>query len=553
MKKLLVTAALPYSNGHLHVGHLAGCYLPADIYVRFQRLEEREVLFICGSDDHGVAIMLTSEKEGRTPAETAKYYHDSHQQDFKQLGINFDIYSGTSQNPYHYQFSQNFFLSLNEKGHLKKITGRQFFDEARNMFLPDRFVKGTCGYCNAVEQNGDQCEECGKALDVDHLTDAHSVISGESASIRETVHWYIDLGRFEGQVKDWYEKSFLRDHTKSFLKGLLGTGLIERSMTRDLSWGIPVPLEEPDAEGKVLYVWFDAPIGYISNTEEFLKASNRGSYEEWWKSSDTEILHYIGEDNTIFHCIIWIAMLSAEGSYELPSGVVANQFLNIQFPGKEVEKISKSRGTAVWIRDYLSSGKSPDALRYYLTSIAPERARGVFKPEDLIQKNNTDLANTIGNFVNRILSFTAKHYGPNSPDYDEAVLDDIDREFLACREEIFQKVTSQLREHHYKGALETLMEFARECNRFVDERAPWKTRKEDEGRTRATLALCIQGIHTLGVCLQPFLPHAAGRLLEMLWGSSEEKLWAQALHGPSAGHPFGEISILFDKLEYVSE
>lgn len=553
MKKLLVTAALPYSNGRLHVGHIAGCYLPADIYVRFQRLQGREVLFICGSDDHGVAIVMTSEKEGRTPAETARFYHDSHENDFQRLGIAFDTYGATSQNPHHFAFSQGFFSALNEKGYLEKKTSRQFFDETRDMFLPDRFVKGTCGYCGALEQNGDQCEECGKALDVDHLSDAVSVISGESASIKETVHWFIDLGRFEEKVREWYGTSFLRDHTRSFLKGLLGTGLIQRSMTRDLSWGIPVPLDEPEAKGKVLYVWFDAPIGYISNTEEYLRSVDGGSYEDWWKSSDTEILHYIGEDNTIFHCIIWIAMLSAEGSYQLPAGVVANQFLNIQFPGKPVEKISKSRGTAVWVGDYLNAGGTPDALRYYLTSIAPERARGVYKPEDLIQKNNTDLANTIGNFVNRILSFTSKHYGSSFPEYDNGSLDDIDTKFLACRETSVQKVTSQLEEHQYRGALEAVMEFARECNRYVDERAPWKTRKEDEARTRATLALCIQGIHTIAVCLQPFLPHAAARLLEMVWGSPEEKSWSDALHAPSIGHAFGEITILFEKLEHDSE
>lgn len=553
MRKLLVTAALPYSNGRLHVGHIAGCYLPADIYVRFQRLQGREVLFICGSDDHGVAIVMTSEKEGRTPAETARFYHDSHEDDFQRLGIAFDTYGATSQNPHHFAFSQEFFSALNEKGYLEKKTSRQFFDETRDMFLPDRFVKGTCGYCGALEQNGDQCEECGKALDVDHLSDAVSVISGEPASIKETVHWFIDLGRFEEKVREWYGTSFLRDHTRSFLKGLLGTGLIQRSMTRDLSWGIPVPLDEPEAKGKVLYVWFDAPIGYISNTEEYLRSVGGGSYEDWWKSSDTEILHYIGEDNTIFHCIIWIAMLSAEGSYQLPAGVVANQFLNIQFPGKPVEKISKSRGTAVWVGDYLNSGGTPDALRYYLTSIAPERARGVYKPEDLIQKNNTDLANTIGNFVNRILSFTSKHYGPSFPEYDGGSLDDIDKVFLASREAAVQKVTSQLEEHQYRGALEAVMEFARECNRYVDERAPWKTRKEDEARTRATLALCIQGIHTIAVCLQPFLPHAAGRLLQMVWGSSEEKPWTEALHAPSIGHSFGEIAILFEKLEHDSQ
>ncbi|MCB0329528.1 MAG: class I tRNA ligase family protein, partial [Bdellovibrionales bacterium] len=332
----------------------------------------------------------------------------------------------------------------------------------------------------------------------------------------------------------------------------LGSGLVKRSMTRDLSWGIPVPLDDPEAKDKVLYVWFDAPIGYISNTEELLQSKGEGSYEEWWKSEDTEILHFIGEDNTIFHCVIWIAMLSAEGTYQLPSGVVVNQFLNIQFPDKDEEKISKSRGTAVWIGDYLKEGGDPDVLRYYLTAVSPERARTVYKPDDLIQRNNTDLANTLGNFVNRVLSFTQKYYGPEVPAYDAGGLDDVDRKFIASREETVSGVTAKLNEHEYRAALELLMEFARECNRYIDEKAPWKTRKDDETSTKKSLALCIGGIYTLGVCLQPFMPQTAAKILKMLSIDSVAVPWSDALQTPAAGSPLGETVILFEKVDSAS-
>lgn len=409
MKRLLVTAALPYSNGRPHVGHVAGCYLAADTYVRYQRLTGRDVRFVCGSDDHGVAIVLSADREGKTPAEVAEYYGKIQKEDFESLGIHFDVYSSTSRNPYHAQTSQNFFLELYKKDYFEKKSTEQFYDPVKKQFLPDRFVKGVCGYCSTPDQNGDQCENCGKVLDSTTLLEAKSVLSGEPAVVRETVHWFLDLSRFSTVVEEWLDGATIREHTRNYVKGLLSSGLIQRSMTRDLSWGIPVPLDEPEAEGKVLYVWFDAPIGYISNTME-LCAERDGDcqlYSKWWKDDECDILHFIGEDNTIFHCVIWIAMLSAEGSFRLPEGVIVNQFLNIQFPNKnEAEKISKSRGTAIWIGDYIRQGGNPDTLRYYLTAIAPEKSRAVYKPEDLVQRNNADLANTLGNFVNRIISFT---------------------------------------------------------------------------------------------------------------------------------------------------
>lgn len=551
MKKLLLTAALPYSNGRLHVGHIAGCYLPADIFARYHRLCSRPVQFICGSDDHGVAIMLTAEKEGKTPAEVAKHYHALQEEDFRGLGISFDIYGATSRNPFHTETSQQFFLNLFKKGIFEKQTSRQFYDTSRAMFLPDRFVQGTCSFCGARDQNGDQCENCGKVLDTDTLMDARSIFSDQPAEIRETVHWFIDLTQFEDEVEKWFEQAELREQTKAYLRGLLSAGLVKRSMTRDIDWGIPLPLDDPDAEGKVLYVWFDAPIGYISNTQELCGQKGEGpdEYGSWWKSEESEIYHFIGEDNTIFHCVIWIAMLSAEGSFELPKGVIVNQFLNIQFPDKEEEKISKSRGTAIWIGDYLKSGGNPDALRYYLTSIAPERARTVFKPEDLVQRTNTDLANTVGNFVNRILSFTSKYYGPQILPVEEAALGDRDRVFRSLQESAAEEIGSAIAQYQFKRALEAAMEYAREGNRYVDELAPWKTRKEDEDRTKQTLALCMEAIFSLGLFLKPFLPFTADKILSMLGFEPETVQWDQAARELPAGQRFGELGILFEKME----
>lgn len=467
-KRYLVTAALPYSNGRLHVGHIAGAFLPADIHVRYLRLKGHDVTFICGSDDHGVAIVLSAQKEGKTPAEVSTHFNARQAADFAGLGIDFDIYGSTSRNPYHHKFSQDMFLSLHRKGYFEKQSTRQFYDEAKEMFLPDRFVKGTCGFCGTPDQNGDQCENCGKMLDVDTLKEARSTVSGQPAVVRETVHWFLDLSRFEGDVTRWLEKSDLRDHTRSYVQGLLSTGLVKRSMTRDLDWGIPVPLEEPEARNKVLYVWFDAPIGYISNTYKLCEEQGDPSrFEALWRSPDTEILHFIGEDNTIFHCVIWIAMLHADASYQLPHGVIVNQFLNFQ-KGGEVEKISKSRGTAIWIEDYLAEGNMPDSLRYYLTSIAPESARTIYRPDDLVQRHNTDLANALGNFVNRILSFNSKYVGTVVPECPLEKVTARDEEFRALMKETHRRADELLSNYSFKAALECIMAFVRECNKYSD-------------------------------------------------------------------------------------
>lgn len=549
-RKVLVTAALPYSNNRPHVGHLGGAYIPADIYVRYLRMTGAEVRFICGSDDHGVALMISAEKEGKTPAEVANFYRAKQAEDFAGMGITFDIYSGTSVCPVHAEESQRFFKVLYDKGYFEKQSERQFYDEARSAFLPDRYVKGSCGYCKATDQNGDQCENCGKMLDVDTLKNARSAISGEPAVIRETVHWFLDLSRFATQVEAWLENSHVRAQTKAYVRGLLGTGLVKRAMTRDISWGIPVPLDDPDAKNKVLYVWFDAPIGYLSFTKELCikEGKTAAAADAWWRSDDAEIYHFIGEDNTVFHCIIWIAMLEAEGSIRLPSGVIVNHFFNMQVPGGAVEKISKSRGTAVWIGDYLEAGGDPDTLRYYLTSIASEKSRSVFKPDDLEHRHNGELADALGNLVNRITSFSLKHCGATVAPFDNAFVTDLDRAMEAALCSTFEDVTRELEGHSFKAALERIMEFVRYCNKYVDEKAPWTTRKTDMETTKVTLAYVLRAIHGLGVMLLPFIPGAATKIVAAFGRDAKEVAWEDVVNISAVDRPLSQPPILFQKL-----
>ena len=549
-RKVLVTAALPYSNNRPHVGHLGGAYIPADIYVRYLRLTGADVQFICGSDDHGVAIMITAEKEGKTPREVADFYRAKQADDFAGMGISFDIYSGTSICPLHSQESQDFFTSVFNKGYFEKQSSRQFYDEARGAFLPDRYVKGQCGYCRTPDQNGDQCENCGKILDVDSLKEARSTLSGQPAVIRETVHWFLDLSRCQAVVEEWLEGAKVREQTKAYVKGLLSTGLVKRAMTRDLSWGIPVPLNDPDAKNKVLYVWFDAPIGYVSFTKELCERNglSADAANTWWRSDDAEVYHFIGEDNTVFHCIIWIAMLSIEGTFRLPDGVIVNHFFNMQIPGGAVEKISKSRGTAVWICDYLEAGGDPDTLRYYLTCIASEKARSVFKPDDLEHRHNGELADTLGNLVNRVTSFSLKHCGETVPEFDQSKVVDVDRGLEKHLQEAFEQVTRDLEAHSFKAALERVMELARECNKYVDEKAPWSTRKSDMEATKVTLAYVLRAIHGLGVMLSPFIPGAASKILAAFGREPSSVQWLDAVQFVVVGKPLSQPPILFQKL-----
>ncbi|MFQ5411215.1 MAG: methionine--tRNA ligase, partial [Phycisphaerae bacterium] len=433
-RRMLVTAALPYSNARLHVGHIAGAYLPADIYVRYLRSTGVDVRFICGSDDNGVAVEISARKENTTPAELSARYNRKQKADFEGLGIHFDIYGGTHQPDYvelHNRISQEFFKSIYDKGHFVKRTTEQLYDTEADQFLPDRYVRGTCYHklkdgtiCGNPDAHGDQCEQCGNAIDPLKLIDPISTITHTKPEQRRTTHWFLQLGKFQGMLADWFSIVSLdwRPIVTNFSMGAIKQGLPERAMTRDLDWGVPVPLDDPDAEGKVLYVWFDAPIGYVSFTAALCEQRDGDwrQYRNWWQDPECDIIHFMGEDNIVFHALIWPAMLlgtqyaakevealgstytapKETGFYQLPRNVVANAFLNIRFPGQEEEKISKSRGTAVWIEDYLCAFE-PDPLRYYLTINAPENQRTAWNFDDFIERNNTELIATLGNFVNR--------------------------------------------------------------------------------------------------------------------------------------------------------
>ncbi len=477
-RRFTVTAALPYSNGLLHVGQIAGAYLPADIFVRYLRSRGDEVAFICGSDDYGVPVLLAARKEGKKPQEVTDYYRALQRQDYDGLGINFDIYSGTNTTDIHTEFSQQFFLKCLENGYLEKRTSRQLYDPEAGMFLPDRYVEGTCHYCGSGGARGDQCEACGKLIEPTKLIQPRSVITGATPEVRDTVHWFFRLPDFEERLRDWiggHEE--WRPMVRNFSLGLLEQGLPVRSITRDLDWGIPVPLpEDPDARGKVIYVWFDAPIGYVSFTEQWCRqqGGRPGDYERWWKDPDCKIVHFIGEDNVIFHALIWPAMLMAEGSFQLPDNVAANCFLNIQFPGQEETKMSTSRGTGVWINEYLND-YPPEPLRYYLTMIAPERQRTAFKFEDLVRRNNEELVAALGNFVHRNMIFAHKYFDAAVPARGEPSPQD--REQLSMVGGLAERVSERMEGYRFKEALQEVMEAARQSNRYFDYSEPWALRK----------------------------------------------------------------------------
>ena len=549
-RRFTVTAALPYSNGLLHVGHIAGCYLPADVFVRYLRSRGDEVAFICGSDDYGVPVALMASKEGKEPRETAAYYRELQKNDFDSLGIRFDIYSGTSACPYHVELSQHFFRAALEHGYLEKRTTEQLYDPEARMFLPDRYVEGICHHCGTGGARGDQCEACGKAIDPVLLISPRSMVSGATPVPRETVHWFFQLPALEGKLRDWLgAREDWRTMVRNFSMGLLDQGLRERAITRDLDWGIPVPLpDDPDAEGKVLYVWFDAPIGYVSFTAQWCEqqGGRPEDYERWWKDPDCKIVHFIGEDNVIFHALIWPAMLMAEGAFQLPDNVPANCFLNIQFPGQEETKISKSRGTAVWINDYVEK-YDPDPLRYYLTMIAPEQQRTAFKFEDLIRRNNEELVAALGNFVHRNMTFAGRYFGGTVPERGD--MTDADREQLAMVAGLADGVAECLEGYRFKEALNVVMEAARQSNRYFDHREPWVLRKQDKAACGTVINVCLNTIKALAVTMVPFLPFAAEKAAGMLAASPDEMAWAATADPLPEGRELGQPVILFEKLE----
>ncbi len=561
-QRFLVTAALPYSNGPLHVGHIAGAYLPADTYVRFLRARGEDVRFICGSDDNGVAALMTARERGQSVEELTAFYNARQRADFEGLGIRFDIYGGTHQPDFvelHNRISQDFFKAIHEKGFFVKQTTEQLYDTQADQFLPDRYVKGTCYECGSTGAYGDQCEACGISIDPMKLIDPVSTITNTRPVPRQTTHWYLQLQRLEGGLRTWLESKrepadgtpTWRETVLNFSLGQIKQGLPERAMTRDLTWGVPVPLDDPEAAGKVLYVWFDAPIGYVSFTARHCQDVDGDwrAYERWWKDPDCRIVHFIGEDNTVFHALTWPAMLMAESTYQLPWQVVANAFLNIRFPGKEEEKISKSRGTAIWIEEWLQRYDA-DPLRYYLTAIAPESARTAFDLDAFVNRNNTELLNVLGNFVNRTLTFANRYFDGRVPPAGERSAED--QAHLATVAEHAERLTQKLENLRFKGGLEEVMSLARVANVYFDAKQPWKQRKEDLAACGTTINVCVQTVRTLGTLMAPFLPFSAEKLAGMLKLEVPELLaWDGATRELPPGHPLGEPAILFKKLDPI--
>ena len=538
-KRTLITTALPYANGPVHIGHLAGVYIPADIYARYLRLKGEEVLMIGGSDEHGVPITIRAQKEGITPQDVVDRYHAIIKDGFERLGITHDIYSRTS-SATHHEHASEFFRKLYDKGEFIEKTSQQYYDEQANQFLADRYITGTCPHCNNERAYGDQCESCGTSLAPTDLKDPKSVITGNTPVLRETKHWYLPLDKHESFLREWILEGHKewKSNVYGQCKSWLDMGLQPRAVSRDLDWGIPVPVE--DAEGKVLYVWFDAPIGYISNTKELLP----DTWETWWKSEDTKLVHFIGKDNIVFHCIVFPAMLKAEGSYILPENVPANEFLNL-----EGDKISTSRNWAVWLHEYLDEfpGKQ-DVLRYVLTANAPETKDNDFTWKDFQARNNNELVAIYGNFVNRALVLTNKYFEGKVPALGE--LTDYDKETIAEVQAIKSTIEKELDTYHFREALKTAMNLARIGNKYLADTEPWKLAKTDMSRVATILNIALQITANLTIVFSPFLPFSSEKLLRML-DVNEAFSWDSlgSMDLLSVGHQIATAELLFEKIE----
>lgn len=542
-KRILVTSALPYANGPIHLGHLAGAYLPADIYVRYQRMKKRDILYVCGSDEHGVPITIAAEKKGVSPQEIVDEFHNRNKEAFAKFGMSFDYYGRTS-SPVHHKTSQDFFLRLNSKGIFKKKTEKQLYDEKAQMFLPDRYVKGTCPICSYEEAYGDQCEKCGSSLSPSELINPKSALTGETPSFRETDHWYLPLGDFQKWVKSWIKtKSYWKPNVLGQVRSWLNEGLADRAVTRDLTWGIDVPLE--GAEGKKLYVWFDAPIGYISAAKEW--AEQQGDPDLWktyWQDEETKLVHFIGKDNIVFHCIMFPAMLKEHGGFVLPDNVPANEFLNLQG-----NKLSTSKNYAVWLEDYL--GKFPvDPLRYYLAVNAPETKDADFTWQEFQARNNSELADILGNFINRTLTFANNNFAGALP--EPGPLDKLDKQMLTTLKKAPGIVSEFLENYELRKAVTAFMDVARACNKYFNDQEPWNTVKSDKTKCGTTINICIQACQALAILAEPILPFSAEKLWKILGneGSVHDANWDDAGNALlPAGHKIGRVEILFSKIE----
>ena len=536
--RTLVTSALPYANGPVHIGHLAGVYIPADTYVRYLRLKGEDVVHIGGSDEHGVPITIRAKKEGVTPQDIVDKYHGIIKKSFEDFGIAFDIYSRTS-SEIHKKTASDFFLKLYNKGEFEEKTSEQYYDEESQMFLADRYIMGECPHCGNPNAYGDQCESCGTSLSPTDLKNPRSTISGATPVMRETKHWYLPLDKHETWLRQW----ILEDHKEwksnvyGQCKSWLDMGLQPRAVSRDLNWGVPIPL--PDAKGKVLYVWFDAPIGYISNTIELFP----DSWEKWWKSEDTKLIHFIGKDNIVFHCIVFPAMLKAEGSYILPENVPANEFLNL-----EGDKISTSRNWAVWLHEYLEDFPGQqDILRYVLTANAPETKDNDFTWKDFQARNNNELVAILGNFINRALVLTQKYFDNKVPQLNE--LTDYDKETLNEFADVKEVVGSYLENYRFRDALKEAMNLARIGNKYLADTEPWKVVKTDMARVETILNIALQITANLSIAFEPFLPFSVKKIRQFI--NMDNLTWDQLgrIDLLPVGHQLNQSELLFSKIE----
>ncbi len=538
-KRTLITTALPYANGPVHIGHLAGVYVPADIYARYLRLKGQEVIMIGGSDEHGVPITIKAKAEGVTPQDIVDRYHKIIKDSFAELGISFDIYSRTTSD-IHSRTASEFFRRLYENGQFVEKTSMQLFDEKANQFLADRYVTGECPHCHAQGAYGDQCEKCGTSLNATDLINPKSAITGNTPVLRETKHWYLPLDRWQSALEKWILNGHKEWKTNVYgqCKSWLDLGLQPRAVSRDLDWGVPVPVE--GADGKVLYVWFDAPIGYISNTIELLP----DSWEKWWKDSDTRIINFIGKDNIVFHCIVFPAMMMAYGdNFQLPDNVPANEFLNL-----EGDKISTSRNWAIWLHEYLRDfpGKQ-DVLRYVLTANAPETKDNDFTWRDFQARNNSELVAILGNFVNRAMVLTFKYFEGIVPQPGE--LADVDRAAIAEIRQSVEALTAALDTFHFREALKEAMNIARIGNRYLQETEPWKVAKTDPQRVKTILNVAIQICANIAIAFEPFLPFMSEKLLRMLNGDKISWDMLGCFDLVPAGAQLQQPELLFEKIE----
>ena len=541
-KRKMITAALPYANGPVHIGHLAGVYIPADVYARFQRNTGQEIAFICGSDEHGIPITIRAKKEGITPQDVVDKYHEIIKKSFADLGISFDEYSRTTSKK-HYEVSQEFFLNLYNKGKFEEEISEQFFDEQAGEFLADRYIVGTCPKCSNENAYGDQCEKCGSTLSPTELINPKSMLSGNTPVLKETKNWYLPLNEYENFLNEWIIKGHQDDWKPNVygqVKSWLNDGLKPRAMTRDLNWGVPVPL--PNAEGKVLYGWFDAPIGYISFTQEWAEKSGK-NWNDFWQNEETDLIHFIGKDNIVFHCIIFPSMMKAHGDYIMPKNVPAFEFLNL-----ENDKISTSRNWAVWAHEYVEDfPDQQDALRYALLSSAPETKDNNFTWKDFQTKNNSELVGIFGNFINRVTVLTQKYYNGIVPQPNE--FEQVDKDLFHEMQQIPEKIGKNLDEFRFRDALTEMMNLARLGNKYLADEEPWKVIKDNPERVKTQMFCALQVAGALAYLCEPFLPFTSQKMKSGL--NLGNKNWYEVLNTPPipTGHQINEMPLLFSKIE----